>query len=240
MGMVEVKGRALRKYALVSPMTQVACAYYQLTRYRRGKNNNWEVSSVSSSRHVPFYLEDDTGRVEIDPSACRVSASSRQEGMPGQVAFFHVDADSHEKWVEEIVVEGTLVYVLGYAEVKKATGPTLAERKHLALKKLKQNPHLLKQYDANGDGHISTDEWDTARTDIEHQLIEASLADNQTRKKQEEHIVIGKRKGRPLIISETHSEEHLTTRYLAYSLLLFVVAGAAAGFSVYMLMSNLL
>ncbi len=239
MGMVEVKGRALRKYALVSPITHIACAYYRLTRYRRGKNNTWEIASVSSSHHVPFYLEDDTGRVEVDPSACRVSAGSRQEGMPGQVGLFHVDADSQEKWVEEIIVEGTLLYVLGYAEVKKASGPTLVERKQLALRELKQNPHLLKKYDTNGDGHISADEWDAARAEVENQLIKKSLADSQTRKKQEEHIVIGKRKGRPLIISETPSEEHLTARYLAYSLPLFILAGVATGFSVYLMIRNL-
>ena len=239
MGMVEVKGRALRKYATVSPMTHVACAYYRLTRYRRSKNNNWEVSSVASSHHVPFFLEDDTGQVEIDPSSCRVSAGSRQEGMPGQVGLFHVDSDSHEKWVEETIVEGTLLYVLGYAEVKKAAGPTLSERKQKALRELKQNPQILKKYDTDGDGHISADEWDSARADVENQLFEQSLADNQKRKKQEDHIVIGKRKGRPLIISETPSEEHLTARYLTYSLPLFILAGVATGLSIYLLIKYL-
>ncbi len=239
MGMVEVKGRALRKYALVSPMTHIACTYYRLTRYRRDKNRNWKVSSVSSSHHVPFFLEDDTGQIEIDPSSCRVNAGTRQEGMPGQVGLFHVDADGHEKWVEEIIVEGTLLYVLGYAEVKQHSGPTVVERKQQALRELKQNPHLLKKYDTDGDGHISADEWDAARSDVENQLIKKSLSDNQRRKKQEEHIVIGKRKGRPLIISETHSEEHLTARYLSYSLPLFILAGLATGLSIYLLINYL-
>ena len=238
MGMVEVKGQAVRKYALVSPMTHSACAYYKLTRYRRGKNNNWEVSSVASSHHVSFYLEDDTGRIEIDPSNCRVKAGSRQEGMPGQVGLFHVDSDSNEKWVEEVVVEGTLLYVLGYATIKKSPEPTLNERKQKALRELKQNPHKLKRYDTDGDGHISSDEWDSARDDVENQLFQESLATNR-RKKQEEHIVISKRNGRPLIISETHSEDHLTARYQIYSLLLFVLAGATTGLAIYFLLHNL-
>ncbi len=238
MGMVEVKGQAIRKYALVSPMTHCACAYYKLTRYRRGKNNNWEVSSVASSHHVPFYLEDDTGRIEIDPSSCRVKAGSRQEGMPGQVGFFHVDSDSNEKWVEEVIVEGTLLYVLGYAAIKKSTEPTLNERKQKALRELKQNPHKLKKYDTDGDGNISTDEWDSARSDIEHQLFQESLANNR-RKKQEEHIVISKHKGRPLIISETHSEDHLTTQYQTYSLILFMLAGVITGCAIYLMLSSL-
>ncbi len=239
MGMVEVKGRAIRKYALVSPMTHVACAYYRLTRYRRGKNNKWEVSSITSSHHVPFLLEDDTGRIEIDPTGCRVNAGNRQEGMPGQVGLFHVDTDSHEKWVEETILEGTLLYVLGYASVRRATGPTLNERKHKALRELKQNGQLLKRYDQDGDGQISAEEWDTARADVEEQILRESLTDHQERKKQEEHVVIGKQKGRPLIISETHSEEHLTARYLTYSLPLFVIAALATGFSIYLLVQYL-
>ncbi len=31
MGMVEVKGKAIRKHALVSPMTQTSCVFYRLT-----------------------------------------------------------------------------------------------------------------------------------------------------------------------------------------------------------------
>ncbi len=54
MGMVEVKGKAIRKYALVSPMTQTPCVFYRLTRYRRDKNNRWAVSSARSSDNVPF------------------------------------------------------------------------------------------------------------------------------------------------------------------------------------------
>ncbi len=47
---------------------------------------------------------------------------------------------------------------------------------------------------------------------------------HQQRKKQEEHIVIGREKGFPLIIAETHSEERLTARYLYSSIPLFLIA----------------
>ncbi len=57
--------------------------------------------------------------------------------------------------------------------------------------------------------------------------------------KQEEHIVIGKKKGRPLVISETHSEDHLTARYLYYSLPLFACAAAAVGGAIYLFVNYL-
>ncbi|RLB72202.1 MAG: hypothetical protein DRH07_05200, partial [Deltaproteobacteria bacterium] len=146
MGMVEVKGKAIRSYALISPMSNTPCVFYRLTKYRRNVKNQWQVSSVSSSDNVPFLLEDDTGRVEIDPAGCRVSAGSKQEGVPGQVGLISHSDDSDDKWVEETIVAGTLIYVLGYASVKRAKGPTLTEQKIEALRELKRNPQNLQQF----------------------------------------------------------------------------------------------
>ncbi len=235
MGMVEVKGKAIRKYALVSPMTQTSCVFYRLTRYRRDKNNRWAVSSVRSSDNVPFFLEDATGRIEINPAGCRVEAGTKQEGAPGQVGLMRLRLNNHsdEKWVEEIIVEGTLLYVLGYASAKPPEGPTFGEQKIEALRELKRNPKHLQQFDANGDGKISEDEWDAARAAVEESVMHEMLENNQQRKKQEEHIVIGRKKGFPLIVAETHSEERLTARYLYSSIPLFLVAVASTVWAIH-------
>ena len=79
MGLVELQGRAVRKYALVSPVSQLPCVYYRLRKYRRDSKNNWRLSHSTDSGHVPFYLEDDTGKVTIDPRGAAVSARQRQE-----------------------------------------------------------------------------------------------------------------------------------------------------------------
>ena len=239
MGMVEVKGQAIRCYALISPMSNTPCVYYRLTKYRRDKNNQWRVSSISSSDNVPFLLEDNTGRVEIDPKGCRVSAGSKQEGVPGQIGLMQHGNDSDDKWVEEVIVDGTLIYVLGYASIKHSDGPTLAEQKMEALRELKRNPQNLQQFDLDGDGQISTDEWDAARQAVSEKVLQESLQNKQQRKKQEEYIVIGKKKGRPLIITETHSEDALTTRYLYYSVPLFFAAAAATAGGIYLLLNFL-
>ncbi len=240
MGMVEVKGEAVRKYALVSPMSHTPCVFYRLTRYqRREKDHQWRVTSISSSNNVPFYIEDETGRVEINPAGCRVSAGTRQEGSSGQVGLMKVVNDADEKWVEEVIVDGTLLYVLGFAAVKRQEGPTLAEKKIEALRELKRNPQNLQQFDLNGDGNIDEDEWDTARAAVEEKVLKESLQQKRQRKKQEEHIVIGKKRGRPLIISETHSEENLTARYRNYAVLLFIATAIATGGSIYLLLNYL-
>ena len=239
MGMVEVKGEAVRKYALISPMSNTPCVFYRLTKYRRERNNQWRISSISSSDNVPFMLEDETGRVEINPLGCRVSAGSKQEGTPGQVGLMRSASGSDDKWVEELVIDGTLLYVLGYASIKRATGPTLTEKKIEALRELKRNPQNLQQFDQDGDGKISEDEWDTARASVEEKVIQESLQSKQQRKKQEEQIVIGKKKGFPLIITETPSEDHLTARYFYYTIPLFVTGTIAVGGAIYLLLNYL-
>lgn len=239
MGMVEVKGKALRSYALISPMSNTPCVFYRLTKYRRNIKNQWQVHSISSSDNVPFLLEDDTGRVEINPTGCRIKAGSKQEGVPGQVGLMGLRDDSDDKWVEEVVVDGTLIYVLGYAAVKRAKGANLTEQKIEALRELKQNQQELQKFDRDGDGEISSDEWDDARAAVEEQVMRKSLQNKQQRKKQEEQVVIGKKKGRPLIITESHSEEQLTSRYLYYSIPLFLAAAVATGGGLYLLLNYL-
>jgi len=238
MGMVEVKGRALRQYALISPMSHIPCVFYRLTKYRR-VNNQWQVSSTSSSASVPFFLEDDTGRVAVDPNGCRVNAGTRQEGKSGLTGLLHNVDDGDEKWVEEVIVEGTLLYVLGFATVKKAAGPSMAGRKIEALRELKRNPQELAQFDRDGDGKIAADEWDQARAAVADKVLREELQKKQQRKKQEEHIVIGKKKGRPLVIAETHSEEKLTQRYAIYSTGLLLLAIGALGWGINNLLNYL-
>ncbi len=240
MGMVEIKGEAVRKYALVSPMSHTPCVFYRLTKYqRRGRDHQWRVTSISSSNNVPFYVEDETGRVEVDPAGCRVSAGSKQEGTAGRIGLMKVVNETDEKWVEEVIVDGTLLYVLGFAAIKRHEGPTLAEKKIKALRELKHNPQDIQQFDLNGDGKIDEDEWDAARAAVEEKVLRESLQNRRGRKKQEEHIVIGKKKGRPLIISETHTEENLTARYQYYSIPLFITAAIATGGSIYLLLNYL-
>ena len=237
MGMVEVKGRALRRYALVSPMAQIPCVYYRLTRYRRqGKDRQWKVSSISTSNNVPFALEDDTGKVTIDPAGCRVRAGSRHEGTPGGGAFHSWDDDG-EKWVEEVITDGTLLYVLGYASVQQNGAPDRHQRRIKALRELKRDRGKLARFDTDGDGRINQEEWDAARSATEDEILQQDLRARRQRKKQEEHIVIGKKHGRPLIISETHSEEHLAGRYLAYSSGLFAASALAIGGAIYLLLN---
>jgi len=227
MGMVEIHGRARRQYALVAPMTQLPCVYYRIRRYRRDSRRNWKLTSDSNSGHVPFMIEDSTGRVIVDPRGASVSAGESQHGSAGQAnMMFGVrgESDSNEKWVEETIAEGTSLYVLGTAAVLKSTRKSLQERKIEKLRDLKLDRAKLNRYDADGDGQISADEWQTACEEVEDQVLRESLETRLTAEKQEDAIMIGRsrHRNRPFVIASTPSEGELIHKYAILSSILLV------------------
>lgn len=69
MGMVEVSGLAVGPYTLVAPITARPCYYYRTLVWewkQNGKNKSW-VKVAGECMHVPFFVDDNTGRVLVDP-----------------------------------------------------------------------------------------------------------------------------------------------------------------------------
>jgi hypothetical protein len=240
MGMVEVHGRARRIYALVAPMTQSPCVFYRLRKYRRDRNDHWKLVRQVDSRHVPFQIDDGTGRVTVDPAGAAVRTKTRQTGYPGEspmtFTVFKQEYE-HEKWVEDLVYEGTSLYVLGYARPLKEELLSLRERTLAKLRDLKVDRRAMHRYDTDGDGQISTAEWDAARSDAEIISLREHLAEGNFRKRQEEHLVIGRprQRGLPFVIAETVSEADLVRKYAIVSLPLLLGGVLALVFAVYKL-----
>lgn len=219
LGMVEVHGRARRKYAVVSPMTQQPCVFYRLRKLRRNHENQvWEEVSTTDCGPIPFAIEDDTGRLTVDPRGAVLKPRHRQEGLPGQMSMLLMASslsDPTEKWIEEIIPEGAPVYVVGYASAPRPAASSLRERTVAALRELKQNRHQMIQYDTDGDGRISADEWQAAREEVEERVLRQSLAASDEDSPRPSSVVIGRpaRRDLPFIIAETESEAHLTRGY---------------------------
>jgi hypothetical protein len=69
MGLVHVTGTSTGGQPLTSPLTQVPCYYYQVKvekRVKRGNKEEWEAMHTERAE-TPFYLEDDTGKVLVNP-----------------------------------------------------------------------------------------------------------------------------------------------------------------------------
>jgi hypothetical protein len=68
-GMVEVSGLAVGPYTMIAPITARPCYYYRtlVWEYRqRGKNKEW-VKVAGQCMHVPFFVDDNSGRLLVDP-----------------------------------------------------------------------------------------------------------------------------------------------------------------------------
>lgn len=244
MGLVEVHGKTLRKYALVSPINQSPCVYYRLRKYKKDRNNSWTLTSDKDSRHVPFMVDDGTGQILVDPSGAKVRAKTSRSGLPGEatLAFHGVSTDdSNEKWVEDIIFEGTSLYVLGYAQPLKEERKSLRERTVEKLRDLKLDRKALQGYDADGDGQISEEEWQLARSDAEQLALKEHLDTGASGKRQEEHAVIARppQRGLPFVVAETAEEAHLVRNYWLISMPLIAFGLLAAGFSLYFLLQFL-
>ena len=69
MGMVELSGLAVGPYTMVAPITARPCYYYRTFAWewkQSGKNKQW-VKVAAECMHVPFFLDDNTGTVLVDP-----------------------------------------------------------------------------------------------------------------------------------------------------------------------------
>jgi len=74
MGLVEVSGLATGPYTLTAPITGVPCYFYRSTAWewkQQGRNSSWQ-KVAEENMHVPFYLDDNTGRVLVNPQGAEL------------------------------------------------------------------------------------------------------------------------------------------------------------------------
>jgi len=131
MGLVEISGLAAGPYVLNSPFKQAECYYYRSTAWQlkqQGKNSQW-VKVAEETLHVPFYVDDNTSKVLVDPRGAEMdlhcdlseqyhrSILSSGPEMPGCVAEFltrhGVDPDKRIKVEECCIKPKNFLFVLG-------------------------------------------------------------------------------------------------------------------------------
>ena len=69
LGMVELSGLAVGPYTVLAPITARSCYYYRTVAWewkRRGRSSTW-VKVAAECMHVPFFLDDNTSKVLVDP-----------------------------------------------------------------------------------------------------------------------------------------------------------------------------
>lgn len=131
MGMVEVTGLADGPYTLIAPVTSRACYYYRTLVWewkQSGKNKQW-VKVAGECMHVPFFVDDNTGRMLVDPRGADLdlhkdfeqefsdSFFTAKEPVPGNVRSFlarHGVATNNKIKVEEFCIKPkNALFILG-------------------------------------------------------------------------------------------------------------------------------
>jgi hypothetical protein len=131
MGLVEINGVATGPYAINSPLKQISCYYYRSIAWQyqqRGKNSEW-VKVAEESLHVPFYMDDGSGKMLVDPTGAEMDlhCDMHQEynrsvllsgpEMPGSVYTFlsrhGVDSSRRIKVEECCITPNNPLFVLG-------------------------------------------------------------------------------------------------------------------------------
>src|SRR6266496_4633111 len=157
MGLVEVSGLAASPYVMLSPLRQAECYYYRSVAWQlkqQGKNSEW-VKVAEETLHVPFYVDDGSGKVLVDPRSAEMDLHRdlQQEyhrsvlfngpEMPGCVAGFlarhGVDSDKHIKVEEYCIKPKNFLFVLGTLSqnpgLDASVTPAWAERTDLGAAK---------------------------------------------------------------------------------------------------------
>jgi hypothetical protein len=122
MGMVELNGLAVGPYTMVAPVTARPCYCYRtfVWEWRQsGKNKRW-VKVASECMHVPFFLDDNTGKVMVDPRGadldlhqdfhqefCDGFFTTKQEAPPNVRSFLsrHGISTTNKIKVEEFCIK---------------------------------------------------------------------------------------------------------------------------------------
>ena len=74
MGMVEINGLTVGPYTILAPITGVPCYYFHTMAWQwqqEGRNSKW-VKVADESLHVPFFLDDNTGHVLVNPQGAEM------------------------------------------------------------------------------------------------------------------------------------------------------------------------
>ena len=228
MGEVEVGGKARQKYYLKSPYTYTNCIYYsykifELVNTKDGQR--WSLKEYNDSGRVPFYLEDDTGRTLIMPEKAILHAGVK-ETISGDMlssVFGTRSAINNRKIVEITIPAGQFLYILGYAHRLRSSHSGKKKEMNERLIDLKHDKAKLNKYDTDGDGKISSEEWDAAREDVEDQILNERLEAGQTR----DEVAVGVHPSGGLFIISDKKEAHLI-KSMAWKIPLLLVTGSGA------------
>lgn len=252
-GYVELEGRAklMEGEPIHAPLSGARCVWYSYkvekreTDYEDGRRSSrWRTVERGVSEAI-FHLEDDTGRCIVDPDGADVAPSvrlkwrghlPRPEHAPQRTGFWNsLFSSGPYRYTEYRIQENDPLYAIGqFVSLGGADGANLRTEMGDLLNRWKQNRSgLIRRFDANGDGEIDAEEWETARQHAEREVI-ASWRERT--RPTEFHLMKKPDYGRPYLLSVI-PQDKLTERYRRnawLAVLGFLIAGCSTAWALHL------
>lgn len=205
-GYVRLDGetRLMPDEPVIAPLSRRECVWWRISVEERGQRDRWHTIAEESSTAI-FALVDSTGSVLVDPEGADVHGSTsdcwygdtpQPVAGPPPMAGFRGFGDRY-RYREERIDAGSFLTVLGQLGTERAaTGPAHEAEIAARLRVWKRDPVRVAVFDANGDGRLDQDEWETARAAARREsILEAATAEQRP-----VAILRAPRHGRPYLL----------------------------------------
>ncbi|MDZ4805887.1 MAG: GIDE domain-containing protein [Candidatus Eisenbacteria bacterium] len=185
-GPCEIHGHARAALPLRTPYSQMPCVWYEFRMVRRdsdvgestagspgfhfrvtGEKPHDRVQIVTGhSNDHPFYIEDETGRLEINPTGAQVEVSTVQKLNQVPFAGAPLPPGTRVEITERYIPVDQPIWVMGHLQV--VGDANAGESADLAghLRAVKADPIRMAVGDENGDGVVDTLEWQSMADEI--------------------------------------------------------------------------
>lgn len=162
-----------------APLSRTPCVWWRYSIEQRrgsGKNARWHRLEGGTSDDL-FLLDDGTGECVIDPEGAQVYPDVRRQWRGGTRRPLRIPAEDRGwlgrlgfgfgsyRYSEQLISLQSPLHALGQfgtVRAARADDEQQAQRELLAEWK-RDRAALLARFDADGDGEIDLDEWETAR-----------------------------------------------------------------------------
>jgi len=239
-GYVELSGiaRALPGTPTRAPLTGKPCLWFQYKIEERGSRNDWRTIDSGTSDET-FALDDDTGRVTVDPTGADVTALDKSVWYaddPGTLPALRPiqwmgALASRYRCTERLIVEGQPLSAVGLFRTQRAADAAGSPDTELALRlrEWKQDPQRMARVDRDHDGTISPAEWEQARSEARDEVLK-ELREQAAQPGW--HVLQKPVDGRPFLLG-AGSVASLAGRYRRYAWLLLAAGIALWGIGIH-------
>lgn len=252
-GYVELEGvgRLMDGQPIVAPLSALPCVWYRyrieerVTSHSDGRTQQRWVTVEHGDSDEIFWLEDDTGRVAVDPEGAEVTPRHKDVWharslmtatalTPAINTFLAAHAGtSPYRLTEERIKPGEPVYALGLLKNVSlhADTPHPGEEVRQLLAEWKRDqPRLKERFDLDRDGRVDDREWMLARAQAQREVGRARTEHQKSFGEGINLLRDPREPGRPYLIS-AYRQSALVRRYYWQTLWTsagFFLAGAAA------------